>query len=155
VVGLPGIGDAPGGLFADAGHLGESIRMRLDHRQGVGLEMVDDPVDQPGAHALDETRFQVAANAVHRGRQTQPIGRERKLLPIAGMGLPASCNRYRRPDSRRRHGSFDGDGAVVFIGAQPGDGEVALPVVIGDVRSMRPARVISNGEVMGYPGMRC
>ena len=141
VMGLPGPGDAPGRLFADAGHLGEPIGIGLDHRQGVGLEMTDDPVDQPGTHALDETRFQVAANAVHRGRQKHGKDRERELLAIAGMGLPASPDLYRFPDTRLGHGAFDGDGPVVFIGSQPGDGEVILPVVIGD-----PLDVAGKGD---------
>ena len=68
MVRLPRRGDTPGDLFADAIDFGQPVRIGFDDRQGVGLEVVDEPVHQLAAHTRDESGFQVSADAVHGGR---------------------------------------------------------------------------------------
>jgi hypothetical protein len=57
MMGFPGIGNLPGGFFADAVYFGEPFRKFFDNLQGLFLEMADQPISRFSADTLDHARF--------------------------------------------------------------------------------------------------
>ena len=100
-LGPPGVGDHRNALFADARHLGQAAPVVLDDLQGVLAEAVHDATGHHRAQPLDETRTQVFAYPVHRGRDLRGEPVDFELLPKSRVLGPLAVHFQ----------NFAGDGA--------------------------------------------
>lgn len=89
---LPGGGDALRPLGAEAGHLDESLGLVLDDVERVEAEVLDYPVGEHRADALDQTGAQIAADALDGGREDRRVVVHRELLAVLRVRGPAALH---------------------------------------------------------------
>ena len=70
--------------------------------QRLVAELVDDPLCQPWADALYQSRTQVAPHTCRGGRCDLFAGFDLKLVPVLGMVFPAACQAYMFPWTQLR-----------------------------------------------------
>jgi hypothetical protein len=87
---LPGGSDQPGALGTELGHFDQPLGLFLDHVQGGDTEVVDDPLGEPRSDPLDQPRAEVAADALHGGRQHGGVILDGELPAVLGVRSPAS-----------------------------------------------------------------
>jgi hypothetical protein len=85
---LPRTGDHPGALGPKTGDLDQAARLLLDHLQGGLAEVIDDPLGHLGADALDQSRAEVAADALDGGGQHRLVGLDLELAAVLRVAAP-------------------------------------------------------------------
>jgi hypothetical protein len=132
LLGLPGGADIRPAPGSDAGHLGEALDLSVDDLQGGLAEARHDALGHAGPDALDQAGAQVAPEAFGGHRHPQAVIGDAELGAEGGVPLPLPLELQFLAGAGGREGPHHRDGAGQAVGPQPGHGETALGVGVGD-----------------------
>ena len=84
-------------------------------------EVLDDPVGDPRADALDQARAEIAADALDGGGKDGGVVLDGELLAVLGMGAPAALHPQRLAGLGAEQRADDGEQIATAAGVDPGD----------------------------------
>jgi hypothetical protein len=128
----PGAGDTLGAHGADAGHLAQAIRLRLDHVEHFLAERLDQLPRVDRADAADHPGTEILLDALSRRRRRGAHEARLELLPMGTVIDPFA--RCRNPFAGGDHRSVtdDGDQVAVAPRLDPENAKAVFGVVEGD-----------------------
>ena len=92
----------------DSRRLGQTLRLLIDHSQGLVAEAVHQPSGKHWADALHQGRGQVSAHGIGAGGQLGTVAVSPELIAMGGMIYPPASQVQSLPRLNSRHGSCDG-----------------------------------------------
>jgi len=87
---LPGSRNSVGAIHADAGYFEQTFWVLLDEREGIFLDLANDPLRQFRTDAFDHARAKTALNSSHGCRQGLLTDFSFELRSVFWMVVPLS-----------------------------------------------------------------
>ena len=103
---LPSPPDALHPAGADPGSLGQTLRVLVDHPQGLIAKTVRQPSGEHRADTLHQARGQVAAHGIGAGRQLGAVALCSELIAVDGVVDPPAVQVQPFSRLNARHGSW-------------------------------------------------